>query len=47
MKTFIPILHLEDNPHDDAMTFDRLEADGLTCNITLVQTREASVPPST
>jgi PAS domain S-box-containing protein len=40
MPAPIRILHLEDNPHDAELVRDRLEADGLACEITWVQSRE-------
>lgn len=40
MKTPIRILHLEDSPRDAAMIRDRLEADGLVCEITWVDTQK-------
>jgi signal transduction histidine kinase len=43
MKTPLHILHLEDDPNDAALIKSTLEADGLTCAITRVQTQDAFV----
>jgi two-component system cell cycle sensor histidine kinase/response regulator CckA len=40
MKPSLHILHLEDDPNDAALIQSTLEAEGITCAITCVQTRE-------
>lgn len=41
MKSPVRILHLEDNPKDAELIRSILETDGLTCEIVLVETRDA------
>ena len=40
MKSPIRILHLEDSPHDAEIIQDKLEADGLVCEVMWVDTQE-------
>jgi PAS domain S-box-containing protein len=43
MKSPLHIVHLEDDPNDAALVQSILEADGITCVVTRVQTREEFV----